>query len=123
MAAITLTVSVRDTTKSVTSKPASSLSITTGTHEHKGTDATAVGEGSITIDSNITSGFGPGLTMLKNLDATDSIDVGTGTGDLDQTLGPGEVCVLMLEDGETTIYHQASANTPALYFEIYERNA
>jgi len=130
MSDLTLKISVRDATKGITLQ-SDSLSVTTGDGEESGSVTTAVGESTWTFSTQVTSGGnGPGLLVLQNLDATDSIHIGLQASAAYQiTLDPAgsasgiSWAVLPMHAGKLLIYTSASANTPQLYYTVYERNA
>ena len=97
--------------------------ITGGDHEQAGTVSTSTDEGSVAIDSDITGGNGPHLVWVRNMSSTaaEIISLGTATGVLPVSLGPGEVQMFGIAAAATALFHDAASGTPLMKFKITER--
>ena len=129
MATLSIQLSVADTTKNIT-VPSGSIVVTSGDGEHEGSITTTTSEGSVTIDSQITAGNGPGVLMLRNLSTTaaETIEIGFATTvypiKLNAQDGAEMYWVLLpLNSSETDFFHKAASGTPQLWFKIFERGA
>ena len=131
MAALVTTINVQDSTKNI-NYPSGSISITTGDGEQSGVLNTVASptEASITIDSQITGGNGPGLMLLRNLSTTaaETIDFGTATTVYNITLNANDGVemnwvAVPLKSTVTTIYYASASGSPKFWYKIFERGA
>ena len=128
MATLSVSITTSDQTKNI-NYPSGSIVVTTGDGEQTGSISTTTSEGSITIDTQISSGGnGPGLLLLRNLSTTaaESIEIGTATAvypiKLNATDGADmSWAALPLNSTTLTIFHKAASGTPQLWFMVYER--
>jgi hypothetical protein len=129
MSSLVLSINLSDQTKNIQFR-SENISITSGDGEQFGSISTSTSEGSITIDTHITGGNGPGLLLLRNLSTTaaETIDIGTATTVYNFTLNANDGselnwAAIPLKSTITTIYHIAASGTPQLWFQLYERGA
>ena len=126
-ASLTVQITVQDSTKNIT-HPSGSITVTSGDGEQSSSITTSTNEMSVSIDSQITGGNGPGLIMLRNLSTTtaETVDIGTATGVYVMTLNAKDTsnmnwAILPVKSDATNLYFKAATNTPQVYYTIYER--
>ena len=101
----------------------------TGDGVHVEEVATSTGEGTITLNADITGGNGPGAALFINLSTTaaETITIGSTAAQkpiLLRASGDGlNWCVINMLAAATTIKHQAASGTPRLYVAVFEAAA
>ena len=81
----------------------------------------ATTEEQVTIDADVTGGFGPGYIRIRNHDAANYVQVGIASGAFFGRIDAGESVLFKLDAAITDLFFKANTAAVEIEFEIYER--
>jgi len=83
----------------------------------------SVGEETLAINGDITSGNGPGACVIRNYDTTNYVQVGTTTADYGHRVDPEAWVFFLLDAGVTDLYLLADTASCVTQVRIWERGS
>lgn len=120
--AITSRIAISLTVNNNLKREVQNLSTThTGTHWDSRVLNIGTSEEEVVISTDVSGGQGAGFAFLKNIDATNYVQIGKSTGTYFARLNPGDVSLIKLDPGVTSLFMKANTGAVDVEFMILER--